>query len=186
MEAERDAWGNRYCQIPVTCAGSADTNPGGNDKMSEAQSDLLGWAVVANISDHLRGGTEPDKYYQGTRSFSPGTRVYLGEAYWGMGGQNIHVVGLRRVSRQFINCAVHIGTIEALRVTSLYSPKLLRMLHKLRGQVFEDEAGAEAYLQRVSRAWQEDRPPKLKPFKRSGPWGPFSAEAYRIARKKPF
>lgn len=140
---------------------------------------FLGFAVVANISDHLRGGLDRERFYQGTPTFSPGTKVYLGEAYWGMGGQNIHVIGLRRVSRRFVNCAVTTGILENLRVASVYKPKIWTMLDKLYGMRFADRDMAEDYLARISQARDMMRPEKLKPQRRKGPWGQYGVDLYR-------
>lgn len=139
--------------------------------MSDQNETLLGFAICANISDHLRGGQDPDKYYQGTIKFSPGTKVYLGEGYWGMGCENTHVIGLRRVSRKFVNCAVEIGVLCNIRVAAVYSPKIWAALSRLHGLTFEDKDAAETYVQKVMFALKLNRPDKLKPELRSGPWG---------------
>ena len=140
---------------------------------------LLGFAVVGNISDHLRGGRTEGKFYQGTPKFSPGTKVYLGDAYWGMGGQNIHVIGLRRVSRRFVNVAIHSGILDNLRVTAIYAPKIWTMLDRLYGQRFDHKEEADAYCARVMRAALAERPEKLQPETREGPWGAYEADPYR-------
>ena len=143
-----------------------------------SKAELLGWVVCANISDHLRGGTDPERFYQGTRMFSPGTKVYVGQAYWGM-GQNIHAIGLRRVSRDFVNCAIDIGALENLRVTSVYSKSLWAKLEKLKAEVFDSKPDAERYLSSCANALKREGPQKLAPVEKMGPWGPYEISRYR-------
>lgn len=134
---------------------------------------LFGWVVCGNITDHLRGGSNPDKFYQGTKMFSPGTKVYLGDAYWGMGGQNIHAVGLRRISREFVNCVIDIGAIENLRITSVYSASLWRKLEKLNAELFKNKEDADDYFLRCSHALKNESPAKLASVERWRPWGSY-------------
>ena len=134
-----------------------------------SNAELLGFVVGGNISDHLRGGRDADKFYQGTRMFSPGTKVYLGEAYWGMGGEKIHVVGLRRISKNFVNCAIHIGTIDHLRTMSVYSSSLWSKLEKMNAELFRNKADAAAYLLSCSESLKEYRPDKLVTAEKSVP-----------------
>ena len=142
---------------------------------------LLGWSVCGNISDHIRGGTDPDKFYQGTKMFSPGTKVYLGSAYWGMGGQKIHVIGLRRTSRDFVNCVIHIGVLENLRTSSVYSTSRWETLERLNARLFETEQNAAEYLSKCSEALTHERPEKLvtKTRSRLWPWRSGKKHAYR-------
>ena len=144
-----------------------------------SKAELLGWVVCANISDHLRGGTDPTRFYQGTKLFSPGTKVYLGHAYWGMGGERLHVIGLRRISKVFVNCAVEIGTLQNMRILSVYSASLWAKLEKLGAERFEAKSDAEDYLARFSAALAYDRPKKLAPVQKAGPWGPYEIDPYR-------
>lgn len=145
-----------------------------------ASAEVLGWVVCGNISDHLRGGTDPDRFYQGTRMFSPGTKVYLGPAYWGMGGRCVHAVGLRRISRDFVNCVIDTGVLENLRPGSVYSASRWATLTKLGAMTFETRSEAEQEVERYSDALKREGPDKLLPVERSGPWGPYLVDAYRM------
>ena len=141
--------------------------------------ELLGWAVCANISDHIRGGTDPDRFYQGTKMFSPGTKVYLGSAYWGMGGERIHVLGLRRISRDFVNCVVHIGTLQNIRVSPIYSASTFKKLERLQAELYGSRQEAEKYQKICSDVSIHERPKKLATETRHGPWGSWEADVYR-------
>ena len=143
-----------------------------------SSAELLGWVVCANISDHLRGGVASDKFYQGTRMFSPGTKVYLGAGYWGM-GQAVHVVGLRRISRDFVNCVIDIGAIESLRTASIYSCSLWATLEKLDAEQFRSKLDAECCLSKCAEALQRKRSAKLSSVEDWGPWGFYEVKKYR-------
>jgi len=105
--------------------------------------------------------------------------VYLGEAYWGVGGQNIHAIGLRRVSRDFVNCTIDIGAIENLRVTSVYSKSLWAKLEKLKAELFKSKPDAEIYLSSCATALKYEGPEKLAPVEKTGPWGSYETNGYR-------
>ncbi len=141
--------------------------------------ELLGWAVCANISDVLRGGVDPQKFYQGTRMFSPGTRVYLGRVYWGMGGESLHVVGLRRISRDFVNCVIAITIVENIRICSVYSPKLWNVMARLEAETFSCKQKAASFCSTMIDERDSSLIEKLKPETRSGPWGEYTVERYR-------
>lgn len=139
----------------------------------------LGWCVCANISDHLRGGPDPDKFYQGTRTFSPGTKVYLGEAYWGMGAQDMHVIGLRRVSRKWVNCVIRTDVLEHLRVTAVDSQTSWERLERLGAKHFADPKDAQEYCDVCTNIVGLEQAEKLKPDIKTGPWGTYNVDRYR-------
>lgn len=111
-------------------------------------------AIVANISDHLRGGRDPGRFYQGTASFAPSTRVYVGHIYHGEGGEHLHVIGLRRVSRRFVNRAVHVEMLDNLRIAAIYAPKVFKTLERFNGLIFDDSEDARPTLERLLNARQ--------------------------------
>jgi hypothetical protein len=140
---------------------------------------LLGWALCANISDHLRGGVEPEKFYQGTRMFSPKTRVYLGHCYWGPGGEAIHVVGLRRVSRDWVNCVIPNEVLDNLRIASIYSSTLWARLERLEALQFRDKLTAEAELTLIQKAHNFSLAEKLRQEPYQDPWDKGERSTYR-------
>ena len=101
--------------------------------------------------------------------FSPGTKVYIGAGYWGMGGRNIHVVGLRRISRDLVNSGVHIGAIGHFRVKSIYSEKRWSNLKHLEAELFSNREDANAYLEWILSANKRERPAKLNTNSASDP-----------------
>lgn len=110
------------------------------------------WYVVANMTDVPRGGREPGKVYTGTRVFSPGTLLYVGDQYGGM-CEALHVIGLARNSRKLVNCVVGVKLLENIRAKLIYSPALLAKLPRLEARPCRDKDWAEC-LARVLRSWQ--------------------------------
>lgn len=89
------------------------------------------------MTTELRGGPDPDRNYRGTPNFSPRTKLYLGEVYWGA-SLHAHVIGLRRGSRRYVNCVVNIGLLTDIREKLIYSPSVLAVLQRLNGQTSEE------------------------------------------------
>jgi len=97
----------------------------------------------------------------------------------GSGGERIHVVGLRRISRDFVNCTVECGVLANIRTSSIYSPKTWRMLEYRKALQFESKSQAEElqmYVSSANAAWRAD---KLKPKSETGPCGDYSIDMYR-------
>jgi hypothetical protein len=103
------------------------------------------WVVAANMCARTRNGKDQDKKYTGTRMFSPGRRLYLGQGYWGM-GQSMHVIGLRRISRDLVNCVVNIELIKTARPALIYSKTLIQKLEQLGCMFFLDRSSALEYV----------------------------------------
>lgn len=101
--------------------------------------------------------------------------------FWfeGMAGESIHVVGLRRIYREFVNCVIEIGVIENLRVTSIYSARKWAVLTRFNAELFQTKADADEYLDRCAHALRFEGPEKLSPVEKTGPWGPYESSAYR-------
>lgn len=102
------------------------------------------WTVTANISGMRRGGLGPGQLRTGTRLFSAGTKLYVGEIYWGM-LETGHMIGLARNTRKFVNCVIPLTMLCDIRPTLVYSPGALRTLEKLECTFHVDgEAAAKA------------------------------------------
>lgn len=126
------------------------------------ETNLLGWCVIGNISDHLHGGPDPDGFYQGTKMFAPATKVFLGDAYWGNSGDRLHVVGLHRGSKKFVDCVVGIEVLMNLRLQSVYSKRVWMELCGLNVGCFAVKEEAESYLTKTTQAWNAHRLGKAK------------------------
>jgi hypothetical protein len=116
------------------------------------------WVVVANMTRELRGGLELGRNYNGTRKFSPGTKLYLGMIYAGM-AQRIHAIGLARDTRKFVNCVIAIDLLLDIRSRLIYSPATLIHLARLNCTFYESKEAADArqlWLQ-ATTDWERSR-----------------------------
>ena len=100
------------------------------------------WVVVGNMSDRVRGGRIEGQDHTGTRFFSPGSRLYVGYGYWDR-GETIHVIGLRRISRDWVNCIVAVDLLVDVRPNLVYSGELIDRLQRLECNFFENREFAE-------------------------------------------
>ncbi|WP_299023926.1 HD domain-containing protein [uncultured Sulfitobacter sp.] len=145
----------------------------------------LGWVICANISDHLRSGREKGRFYQGTRKFSGGTKVYLGEPFWGMGGMNLRVAGLHRISRSWTHSVISSGVLVNLRPYAVYSVRKWETLGDNFAVTFDTKDDALEFMERVHQAVRDEWPTKIKPVVAEGPWGYFQTDPYHPAAAHP-
>lgn len=145
----------------------------------------LGWVVCANISDHLRGGGVKGRFYQGTRKFAKGTKVYLGAPFRGMGCMDIRVAGLHRTTRSWTSCVIQTAVLINIRLDGVYSQHKWDTLDINGAHSFEDRAQALEFMEEMTQVALFEQPEKLKLTVKSGPWGTVAAEPYRIAQSNP-
>lgn len=108
------------------------------------------WTVVANMTREERNGREPDKRYHGTPTFSPGARLYVGEAYWGM-SEDVHMIGLNRATKRYTNCVTRFLLLQDVRAVLEYSPATIAALKRLKANIYPDRAAAEAAALTIHR-----------------------------------
>ena len=86
------------------------------------------WCLVGNIVDWHRageGGVEPK---QGTKHFSPGTKVYCLPRQWGAGYENIVVIGKHRGQRRMHRLVMSFRYVTNWRAKVVYSPAVHRLM----------------------------------------------------------
>jgi hypothetical protein len=99
------------------------------------------WGLVANVvATRIFGEEHTTK--QGASQFLGGAKVHYHSAFWGVGGENVTVVGHHRSSHQLIRISMEARHLENWRVKVLYQPALLRLLEdgEIRGENAESEA----------------------------------------------
>ena len=141
----------------------------------------LGWVVCANISDHLRSGREKGRFYQGTRKFSAGTKVYLGEPFRGMGGMNLRVAGLHRMSRSWTTSIISSGVLTNIRPYGVYSPRKWETITDNFATPFDDKEDALHFLEYIISAARNEWPEKIQAAKVDRPWGSVRTDLYHPA-----
>jgi hypothetical protein len=90
------------------------------------------WCVVANIRKEIPYGPGGKETRRGTRKFHGGAKVYVVDAFWGMAGERVTVIGHYR-GKQYITCVVRNLVLENLRVELVYSPAVIRQIIKKMG-----------------------------------------------------
>ena len=63
---------------------------------------------------------------QGTKYFSPGTKVYCYPAQWGDGYEKIKVIGLHRTSKKLITIIIASKIITNWRLKTVYDPYIIK------------------------------------------------------------
>ena len=114
---------------------------------------IINWrfGVVGNIvGEHT--DSEGNVYY-GTKTFTPGTKVYLDGKYWSEEWDTISVIGRNRFGR--IVCdRVDVDIIENVRCQRIYKPQVLEIIHHLDimegwdwwGRSVADRKGTEKFV----------------------------------------
>lgn len=107
------------------------------------------WGVVGNVVVERLHGVEGE-VRRGTKHFSPGTKVYLVDAHWGMGGETVTVLGLARRPKRWISVDVSARVLENWRAKPIHDPAVLRRLVDARPMTEEEASDVASVLGRVS------------------------------------
>ena len=107
------------------------------------------WCVVGNVVAERLHGSEGD-VRRGTKQFSPGTKVYLVDAYWGMGGETVSVLGLARRPKRWISVDVSARVLENWRAKLIYDPGVLRRLLHTQSPTEAEASRLASVLGRIS------------------------------------
>jgi hypothetical protein len=90
------------------------------------------WCLVGNISDKVEHG-EAHEIKNGTKHFSPGTKVYCYPPLWGDGYEKIKVIGRHRKSKRLITIVMRSNSIEKWRVKKVFAPIIISEMRNNRG-----------------------------------------------------
>ena len=80
------------------------------------------WCVVGNIADEIPFGEE-GQLRQGTKHFSPGTKIYCYPPLWDT-WKGIKVIGRHRGSRQFVTMVINLKWLVNYRPRLVYHPHI--------------------------------------------------------------
>lgn len=107
------------------------------------------WVAVANVvEDTSFLPAQAEKGGRGTRHFSPRTKVYVRDIFFGPGGEFSEVVGRHRGSKQYVKLVMRSDFLENARVKLVHSPRVLELL-ALEGRTWS-EAEAKSYAERCA------------------------------------
>ena len=88
----------------------------------EADRSETAWCIVANVAHERSYGPGGAETRRGTKHFAPGAKVYIVDFFWGMGAENVTVVGRHRKSHRYITLAIRSRWLVNWRVELVYSP----------------------------------------------------------------
>lgn len=87
------------------------------------------WCLVGNIVPIHACGVEK-QIRNGTKHFSPGTKVYCFPAQWGDGYEMAIVIGIHRGSRQWVTVVMPTSQITNWRAKVVYKPAVIERLQR--------------------------------------------------------
>jgi hypothetical protein len=83
------------------------------------------WCIVANIVNERAYGPGGQETRRGTKHFAPGAKIYILYFFWGMGAQDVTVVGRHRRSHRYITMTIRTAWLVNWRVELVYSPYVI-------------------------------------------------------------
>ena len=111
------------------------------------------WRFCAVGNVKLQHTDKNGQIFYGTKAFSGGTKVYIGDRTYMLNGESVSVIGLNRFGRYAVE-SVPINLIENVRVQRIFKPTVLKMMDYLevmdgwpwRGRTAEDRKALHAFI----------------------------------------
>jgi uncharacterized protein (TIGR02996 family) len=107
------------------------------------------WCVAANAVLERPYGPGGAETRRGTKHFTPGAKVYVFDFFWGMGGEQVTVIGRHRKAGRYITlsmCAAHLANWRAELV---YAPAVIRRITESGGEFGHFPRGSEESMRRA-------------------------------------
>ena len=101
---------------------------------AKSESDGTQWCLIGNIIEESPCGEGGSETRQGTKHFSPGTKVYCMPAQWGDGYDRITVIGRHRKSKRFVIMVISSTWVTNWRAKVVYHPAAIEQLATLEKQ----------------------------------------------------
>ena len=137
--------------------------------MSNQQEKAPIWGVAANILKERPYGPGGQIVKRGTRKFHGGAKVYMVGAFWGMGGEQIAVVGHFR-GNGYVTSVIGVDTLENFRAEPIYSPAVINRIlnrsysvHHPQPARYNEPSSKEEAVEtaanyaRLAEAWRAER-----------------------------
>ncbi len=86
------------------------------------------WCVTANVVLERTYGPGGAETRRGTKHFAPGAKVHVVGFFWGMGGEQVTVVGRQRKSKHYITLTMRAAHLANWRAELVYSPAVTRQV----------------------------------------------------------
>ncbi len=84
------------------------------------------WCIAANVVMERPFGPGGEETRSGTKHFAPGAKVCIVDFFWGMGGEDVTVVGHHRKSHRFITIVMRSKLLVNWRAELIYSPRIIK------------------------------------------------------------
>ncbi len=104
-------------------AGVSETAPA-----PPADPDAPIWCVAANVLNARPYGPGEAEVRRGTKHFAPGAKVHVFHYFWGVGGEQVTVVGRHRKSKRYITLVMRAAHLANWRAELVYSPHVIRQV----------------------------------------------------------
>lgn len=104
------------------------------------------WAVKANVVDDRAFGPLGLERKRGAKHLRAGAKVWAIDAFWGMGGEDVTVVGRHRGSLRYIKLVMPTHHLHGFQSQLVYSPTVIALINE-HGIWPKDEANADALAQ---------------------------------------
>lgn len=88
--------------------------------------------AVANVVSIRRYGPDGSEVRKGTKLFAANAKVYVVDYFWGMGAENVTVIGHHRKSHKLITTVIASEHLVRWRIQALYSPAILERVSQER------------------------------------------------------
>lgn len=105
--------------------------------------------------------------------------------FWGMGGMNLRVAGLDRMSRSWTTSIISSSVLVNIRPYGVYSPRKWETITDNYATPFAQKEGALHFMDYIIGAARSERPEKIQPVTVEGPWGSFQTDPYYPAAAAP-
>jgi hypothetical protein len=106
------------------------------------------WCTVANVVMERNYGSGVVEKRPGTKHFPAGSKVYILHHFWGMGGEQVTVIGRHRGSHRYVTMTISSKWLANWRAELVYSPHIIRLIGEL-GEYPKAEPGGEAAKSRA-------------------------------------
>lgn len=111
--------------------------------------------ATASVLKEVRCGVGGVDLKRGTRHFRGGAKVYIIDNYPGT-CESVIVIGHERHSGRYVQLALKVWRLEDFRITTVYSPKVVQMVHEYYdSRLLPLDLERAEYLCNASREWVE-------------------------------
>lgn len=102
-----------------------------NPRKSLEETDFI-WCLIGNIVEEHESGIISE-IKNGTKHFSPNTKVYCFPPLWGDGYEIIKVIGRHRTSKRYVVMVIPSKYVTNWRLQKVYRPYMLKVMHSQNG-----------------------------------------------------